>query len=108
MGCKVRGATSQLILSHEASEWSQDKPLKPRKDMASTFWNCGTCGFYNFGYRTECFACKCARGNAKIQKTGGPASKPGSPIESQDPRPHRQDNRLQGADPMVPPHRTAF
>eukprot|EP00971_Amphidinium_carterae_P220089 4368894-Amphidinium_carterae.1 len=26
---------------------------KPRKGMAGTFWNCGTCGFYNFGYRTE-------------------------------------------------------
>eukprot|EP00971_Amphidinium_carterae_P233356 4631720-Amphidinium_carterae.1 len=47
--------------------------------MAGTFWNCGTCGFYHFGYRTECFACKNARGNAKTQKTGGPASKPGSP-----------------------------
>eukprot|EP00971_Amphidinium_carterae_P038001 747226-Amphidinium_carterae.1 len=46
--------------------------------MAGTFWSCGTCGFYNFGYRTECFPCKCARGNAKINKTGGPPSKPGS------------------------------
>eukprot|EP00971_Amphidinium_carterae_P348997 6490785-Amphidinium_carterae.1 len=45
---------------------------KPRKDMAGTFWNCGTCG-------TECFACKNARGNAKIQKTGGQSLKPGAP-----------------------------
>eukprot|EP00971_Amphidinium_carterae_P143406 2841236-Amphidinium_carterae.1 len=51
---------------------------KTRKDMAGTYWNCGTCGFYNFGYRTECFACRCARGNAK---TGGPSSKPGSPAQ---------------------------
>eukprot|EP00971_Amphidinium_carterae_P254624 5054985-Amphidinium_carterae.1 len=41
----------------------------------------GTCGFYNFGYRTECFACKHARGNAKINRTGGPSSKPGSPAQ---------------------------
>eukprot|EP00971_Amphidinium_carterae_P332981 6467432-Amphidinium_carterae.1 len=46
--------------------------------MAGTFWNCGTCGFYNFGCRTDCFACKDARGNAKVNKTGGPSSKPGS------------------------------
>eukprot|EP00971_Amphidinium_carterae_P094957 1878955-Amphidinium_carterae.1 len=58
------------------SSRSQDKTWK---DMPGTFWNCGTCGFYNFGYRTECFACNCARGNAKINKTGGPSSKPGSP-----------------------------
>eukprot|EP00971_Amphidinium_carterae_P154816 3069700-Amphidinium_carterae.1 len=47
--------------------------------MAGSSWDCGTAGIYNFGYRTECFACKRARGNAKINRTGGPSSKPGSP-----------------------------
>eukprot|EP00971_Amphidinium_carterae_P294537 5847972-Amphidinium_carterae.1 len=79
---------SQLLNSHaflyaanqgrpgnwERRSRSPSKPRdKTRKVMVGTSWDCGTCSFYNFGYRTECFACKRDRGNAKIKKAGGPS-----------------------------------
>eukprot|EP00971_Amphidinium_carterae_P214597 4258481-Amphidinium_carterae.1 len=47
--------------------------------MVGTSWDCTACGFYDFGYRTSCFKCKGDRGNAKLNKIGGPSRKPGSP-----------------------------
>eukprot|EP00971_Amphidinium_carterae_P298138 5924081-Amphidinium_carterae.1 len=71
-----RPAANRAI-GNEAS----DRLLNPktRKSAAGTSWDCTLCGFFNFGYRTTCFACKQKRGNAKIKKTGGPSSKSGGP-----------------------------
>eukprot|EP00971_Amphidinium_carterae_P311468 6190521-Amphidinium_carterae.1 len=65
-----------------------------KKNAAGTSWDCPICGFYNFGYRSTCFACKRDKGDAKLNKTGGPASK-------QEDRLPRQEDRLQSQAPTL-------
>eukprot|EP00971_Amphidinium_carterae_P307824 6117805-Amphidinium_carterae.1 len=60
---------------------NQQKQPQPqfRKDTVGTSWDCAAFGFYNFGYRSACFACERGREDTKGSKAGGPRSKAGAP-----------------------------
>eukprot|EP00971_Amphidinium_carterae_P320367 6368067-Amphidinium_carterae.1 len=84
---QVNKLMTQLISMNNQQTWQMGQQVageatksvvqQTRKDIAGTSWDCPTCGFYNYGNRSTCFAYKQDGVEAKLNKTAGPSSKTG-------------------------------